>query len=114
MGLFLLKILFFFFFPFDNKRLAAVLLEWLRELPLSIIPPDMYVLFSEAEKIHEDDEHLLHSIHSLVNSMPKAHRTCLQYVCFIFKVFSSVLFLFCRVLMFFFRFLFRMLLLHRT
>ncbi len=65
--------------------LASVLLEWLKCLPLSVIPPDMYVLFSEAEKIHSDDEHLLHAIHSLINSMPKAHRTCLQYVCFIFK-----------------------------
>jgi hypothetical protein len=65
--------------------LASVLLEWLKCLPLSVIPPDMYALFSEAEKIHSDEEHLLHAIHSLINSMPKAHRTCLQYVCFIFK-----------------------------
>ncbi len=65
--------------------LAAVLLEWLKLLPLSAIPPDMFVLFSEAEKIDSDDEHMLHAVHSLINSMPKAHRTCLQYVCFIFK-----------------------------
>lgn len=43
----------FFCLQFCFSRLAAVLLEWLRELPLSVIPPDMFVLFSEAEKVRE-------------------------------------------------------------
>ena len=69
----------------NPHMVARLLIEWLQALPLSVIPPDMFNLFSEAEKIHTDEEHFFHVIHSLVNSLPKAHRTCLQYVCFIFK-----------------------------
>jgi hypothetical protein len=39
----------------------------------------------DAEKIHADDELLFHNLHTLVNSMPRAHRTVLRYVCYILK-----------------------------
>jgi hypothetical protein len=55
----------------NPHMVARLLIEWLTQLPLSLIPPDMFVLFSEAEKIHLDEQHFFHAIHSLVNSLPK-------------------------------------------
>ncbi len=69
----------------DPHLLAGVLQEWLECLPLSVIPADMYNLVCEAEKIHNDDAHFFHCVHTLIHSMPKAHRVALQYVCYIFK-----------------------------
>jgi hypothetical protein len=94
----------------DALALAALLLEWLDALPdpvsdcrcgirivvfclhdsadcfrEKVIPFDMYNLLCEAEKIHLDDDLLFHSVHTLVNSMPRAHRTTLQYVSYILK-----------------------------
>lgn len=69
----------------DPHVLSSLLLEWLDAVPESVIPHDMYAMFFEAEKIDGDDEFFFHYVHTLLNCMPRANRTTLQYVCYMLK-----------------------------
>lgn len=69
----------------DPHVLASLVLVWLDAIPEGVIPVDMYAMFFEAEKIDGDPEFLFHYVQTLVNCLPRANRTILQFVCYMLQ-----------------------------